>query len=424
LDGFKELARIVRASTGVRASALLVGGVAANIAGGYAYNLLCIRWLGAKDYGQVAALTAIATIVLLPLLGVQAALAREVATFEATENRAANGALLRLTLRRTLFLAVLLLGVLLAFAPVIREVLKITALASVVATALLVATGVALPILQGFLQGLERFGRITFALAVYGFGRPLLAMPLVLAGFGVVGALSATTIAGLVASGILFYAVSGLLSRPAVTSVALELKDFTPVIVGLLGFTVLMNSDVIAAKIFLSDADAGTYAAAALIGKLAALLPAGAIAPVLLPRATARIERGHDPARLVMAALAAAAVFGTALTLALLAVPASVVEWAFGAQFGGAAVLLAPCAAVMTLCGIINVHLTFAFALRDRWLVAVLCAGAVVDVALLAVLHDSAYEILAATALAALAVIALHEARSPAAAWRLLRAAT
>ena len=56
------------------------------LAGAYAYNLVCIRWLGAADYGDVAALTALSTILLLPLLGVQAALAREVAAFRARGN--------------------------------------------------------------------------------------------------------------------------------------------------------------------------------------------------------------------------------------------------------------------------------------------------------------------------------------------------
>ena len=72
------------------------------IAGAYGYNLLCIRWLGPQDYGDVAALTALSTIVLLPLLGVQAALTREVSVYRAHGNEHAISALLRLTLRRAL----------------------------------------------------------------------------------------------------------------------------------------------------------------------------------------------------------------------------------------------------------------------------------------------------------------------------------
>jgi O-antigen/teichoic acid export membrane protein len=421
LDAIAGVARLARASTGFRASSILLGGVVATVFGSYAYNLVCIRWLGSQDYGEVAALTAIVTILLLPLLGVQAALAREAAAFAAKEDASANAALLRLTLRRTTLWSVIGTGLLLLLSPLIARALNLDATTSAVVAAFVAGTGFAMPILQGILQGLNRFRRITVALIVYGLGRPLLAMPLVLAGLGVTGALSANAIASILATGIILFGVRDLLALPSHEEVELELEGFAPVIVGLLGFTVLMNADVIAAKVFLSGTEAGTYAAASLVGKLAALLPAGAIAPVLLPRATGRIERGEDPRNLVIASLIAATAFGVVLTVAMLFVPTSLVEWAFGEQFADARDLLAPCSAVMTLLGIINVNLTFGFALRDRVLVVLLCGAVVLDALLLALLHDSPYQILAATAIASAAVIVAHELFSPAAVWRLKR---
>jgi O-antigen/teichoic acid export membrane protein len=144
---------------------------------------------------------------------------------------------------------------------------------------------------------------------------------------------------------------------------------------------------------------------------------------VLLPRATARLHRGDDARALVGAALLVTASFGALLTIALLAVPQSFVEWAFGEQFGEARDLLAPCAAVMTLCGLINVNLTFAFALRDQWLIALLGVAVVAEAGLYSVLHGSGYQILAATAIAALLVLLPHELRSPASTWRLFKMA-
>jgi beta-phosphoglucomutase-like phosphatase (HAD superfamily) len=75
----------------------------------------------------------------------------------------------------------------------------------------------------------------------------------------------------------------------------------------------------------------------------------------------------------------------------------------------------------MTLCGLINVNMTFAFALRDAQLIRLLGVGALIQLAAFVVLHDSPYEILAATAIGALVVIVPHELRSPVAVWRLLR---
>jgi O-antigen/teichoic acid export membrane protein len=402
----------------------LLGGAAATLAGAYLYNLICIRWLGARDYGDVAALTTIATIVLLPLLGVQAALAREVATLNAQDNDAAISSLLSVTFRRALFFGVPVLLLLLAMAPLLASVLNIDATASAVAAVFLACAAAPIPVLQGFLQGLERYRRIAAGLAVYGFGRAILVMPILLIGFGVWGALTAGTIAAAVAVAITLVGLRDVWSWPSRTKIELDLRGFKPVILGLFAFTVLMNADVLAAKVFLPADAAGSYASASLVGKLAAFLPAGVLAPVLLPRATARLHRGVDPRPLVAAALLVTASFGVLLTVVLLAVPQSLVVWAFGEQFGDARDLLGPCAAVMTLFGLINVNLTFAFALRDQWLIILLGFAVLVEVALYAGLHGSAYQILAATAIAALVVLVPHELRSPASTWRLFKFAT
>jgi O-antigen/teichoic acid export membrane protein len=412
----------LRTSTGVRASGILLVGTGAALVGAYAYNLLCIRWLRARDYGDVAALTTVATIIHLPLLGVQAALAREVAAFHAAGDENAMHALYRLAFRRAALVTGGVAGLLIVLSPLVAGALNIGSSTSVVAAAFLAATGALLPVAQGFLQGLQRFARIGVGLAAYGLGRPILAMPLLLLGLGVAGALTAATIAAVIAVVISVLGLRGLWARPPRTDVKLELGDFKLVIFGLFAFTVLMNADVLAAKVFLGEDEAGQYASAALVGKLAALLPMGVIAPVLLPQATARLHRGDDARRLVSASLLVTAAFGVLLTAVLFAVPQSFVEWAFGEQFADARDLLAPCAAAMTLYGLINVNLTFAFALRDRQLITVLGLAVPAQVVLFAFLHDSPYQILAATALAALLVIVPHEMRSPVSSWRLMRA--
>jgi O-antigen/teichoic acid export membrane protein len=419
--GVAGVVQRVRASTGVRASAVLLAGTTTVMAGGYAYNLVGIRWLGASDYGDVAALTALGTILLLPLLGVQSALAREVATFRATGKEAAIGALLVMSLRRGLVLSVAATAFLLAAAPVIARLLNIQALTSVAAAAFLVGVAAGMPVLQGFLQGVERFRAISGALVVYGIGRPILAMPLILAGFGVAGAVTASTIAAAMGVAIALWALRDILRVHGRAPVALELGSFKPVIFGLFAFTVLTNADVLAANAFFSENEAGTYSSASLVGKLAALLPAGVLAPVLLPRATARLEQGQDASRIVTLALFATAAFGVLLTAVLLAVPESLVSWAFGEQFAGARDLLGPCAAVMTLYGLINVNLTFAVALRDSTLIRLLGLAVIGQLLLFGLLHGGPYQLIAATGLAALIVILPHEIRSPVAVWRLLR---
>jgi O-antigen/teichoic acid export membrane protein len=200
-----------------------------------------------------------------------------------------------------------------------------------------------------------------------------------------------------------------------------RIENFGLVVGGLLAFTLLTNVDLLVAKAFLAAGEAGTYASAALVGKIAAFVPAAAISPVLLPNLTARLHRGEDATDPLRKSLAVAIGFGLALTGVLMLVPTSFVTWSFGSAFADAAPLLAPSAAAMTIYGALNIHLAFALAAGDRMFVKILGAGVVAQLALFAALNGSGYQIIAAMALAGLTMVVVHEIRSPVAGWRLWR---
>ena len=71
---------------------LLVGANVLGLAGNYLYTLICIRWLGAVRFGDVAAVMALATMISLPFTGLQAALARDVARLNSLGTAAASEA--------------------------------------------------------------------------------------------------------------------------------------------------------------------------------------------------------------------------------------------------------------------------------------------------------------------------------------------
>jgi O-antigen/teichoic acid export membrane protein len=288
-------------------------------------------------------------------------------------------------------------------------------------TALLLIVGSLVAVFQGILQGLGRFSPVGVSLLIYAAFRPTLVIPLLLLGFGVAGAMGATAIAYAVAGLVVLRALGDVRQRRAKAADAAAIERFGIVIAGLLAFTLLTNLDLLVAKAFLPKVEAGQYASAALVGKLAAFLPASAISPVLLPRATERLRRGEDATGPLRKSLIVSVGFGLALTALLFAVPQSAVETVFGAQFGDAVDLLAPSAAAMTICGALNVHLAFAIAAGDRVFVWLLIASAALQAVLFGFLHSSGYEIIAATALAALPALVIHEVRSPVAGWRLWR---
>ena len=113
----------------------MVAAIAGASVGGYLFNLVAIRWLGAPGYGEVAALTSLTLLVLIPLVSIQNAVGRDVAHLSATSGKPAVTALFRRWLARMLGLGLLLGGaVVLATGP-IQDRLGIESAASVWLTA-------------------------------------------------------------------------------------------------------------------------------------------------------------------------------------------------------------------------------------------------------------------------------------------------
>jgi O-antigen/teichoic acid export membrane protein len=398
---------------------LLVGAIVLS-GGSYLYNVICIRWLGGEAFGDVAALTTLSTLVFLPLTGVQGAVAREAARLGAEGDDTKVAAFARAVARRTLFLAAGLVCGVAALTPVIEHTLHVTSGASVLLTAALIGVGTLLTVLQGVLQGVGMFRRMALGLVVYGLARPILVPPLQLLGASVAGAMAASALGVAVAAAVSLGPVAALARRTHSTK-APPVQGFRLVLIGLLAMTALTNLDVLVAKAGLSSHAAGVYASAALVGKLALLIPSAAVGAILLPRATARVSRGQDATPIVLRSMAVTVGFGLGLTLALALLPRSAVVFSFGPDFAGARDLLAPSAAAMTLYGALSVHLSMALATHDRSLVSMLVAAVPFELALFILLHASGYEIIVAMAIAAAIPLAIHEARSPHSTWRMAR---
>ena len=162
----------------------------------YLYSVACIRYLGARAYGDIAALLALGALVAIPLGSVQIVIAREVAHLGSQE--AAGLLLRRLAIRLCLVgLGLFALGLILV-AP-IQDLLRVDSRAAVVAGLSALVFAIVAAGLFGVLQGALRFEALGWTYVVGGIARVALVVPALLLGFGVVGAL---TVAGQICLGI------------------------------------------------------------------------------------------------------------------------------------------------------------------------------------------------------------------------------
>ncbi|WP_091362695.1 hypothetical protein [Geodermatophilus telluris] len=385
---------------------LLVCSVAGHL-GNYLYYVLAARALTPAEFAEVSAMTGLATIAFMPATGVQAALAREIAALTARGLPDEAQGLIRFVTRRMALVQAGLFVVLVAGTPAAVAVLELGSVGVWLTGVLWIVLGLALQVSQGIHQGREHFGRVGAILAgPLGVLRAVLLVPLA-AVAGVVGALGALVLATVVG---LFLALGRTGGRPAPRTqrVALNLR---PALVALVAFASLTNLDVIVAKVTLEPTEAGLYASAALLGKIALYGPS-ALALMLLPKVSARLAAGLSVRSPALLTLAATLATGGAVALVVLLAPSSLVVGVFGEAYADAYALAAPLAAVMTLLALVYVHIMVTLARGDRRLIGVVAVAAVAQAVGLLVFGDTPVRMVLVTAVVAVGVLLAHEASS------------
>jgi O-antigen/teichoic acid export membrane protein len=400
----KLVARL-RTSQGVRAGAIVALATIVMNGASYLYNVACIRYLGSRVYGDVAAVLALSALVALPLGSMQILLAREVAQVPAGR---AGGLLRRWTLRAALgALAVLALGT--ALLTPLQDALNISSRSALAIGLVGIVFAVLGAVLFGVLQGALRFGSLAVTYGIGGLAKPILVVPALLLGFGAVGALAVNSIAGLIAVLIGAWALHDLWSAGAEGDVPpRDVRQMVVMLVGSLAFASLTNADILLANYFLDDASAGVYAAAALVGKAVLFLPA-AVVTVLLPKAALREAVGATSQGILLASAGVTLVVTLAATGVLALVPEKTLVWAFGGEFAESTELLGWFGLAMTAAALVNVYLAVYFAQRDPRFPLLVLGAAVAQVVGVSLFHSSPLSIVLVTLVCAASVLVVHE---------------
>jgi O-antigen/teichoic acid export membrane protein len=396
---------------GTHAGLIVFIGIGAANVGNYLFHLISARALGPASYADLAALVALAGLVALPLGGLQAAVARDVALLAAYGAEHAVAA----RIRRALLLAGIagVCGTILcvAAATVVQRVLDIESLAAVVLAGVLTAPAFLTPIAWGWAQGLQRFVALSVSVAAGPVVRVVLVAILLAGGLSVAGAMTATVFAAATSVFIPLWLLRRFLAQPAEIprlDVRRVVRRVVPVIAGLLAITALTTIDVVVAKSVLSEHEAGIYGAASLIGRVILYLPV-AVATVLLPKVAARSTLRQASDDILAGSLAVTAAFCTIGTLVYALAPNFVVGLAFGSSFDDAAPLLWLFGLAMSGYSLLNVLLFYHLARGDRRFSWLLIAGAVVEAAAFVLFHSSARELIVVSAVTAALLLVAHD---------------
>ena len=190
---------------------------------------------------------------------------------------------------------------------------------------------------RGALQGVERFGSVAAVQTVEVAAKALFGLVLVAAGLGVAGAVAGFAAGSALASlvGAERLARMGIRMRGAVRWP--ELGQAGPMLLSLVGFSLLLNLDLVALKLISDDRDlAGHYQAALVLANAPYFLISATYAPVLFQR-LAQLTDARERRAATLEALRGTLLIAVPIELVLAAAPGTALSTLFPDEYAAGA---------------------------------------------------------------------------------------
>jgi O-antigen/teichoic acid export membrane protein len=363
---------------------LFLGGLVAGV-GGFVYHAIAGRALGPAVYSQVAFLIAVYAIGTGPALIIIVVLARYTAMLNARGDPGVRSLLAR-TIR---LIAIPCLVVILLTTLFARPIARYGHVGSsipilVLGFSIALIWQVAIP--RGILQGLQRFTALSLNLSLELVIRTTFVFLLV-GPYAVSGAMTA------VFAGLAFVFFLGLYSlrdhfRRGQQRVYLRvMANFSlTASVGIIGVLILYNQDVILAKHYLGDHDAGIYGGLNKIGTIVYFLTLS-VSQVLFPRVVEAVAKEQHPGRILLSSAGILTALGACALLVFAVAPGLVVGILFGPSFRDAVPLVFPVGLIGLALSLDNLLVQFFMAVHDRVFMPILALGVVTEAGLIVLFH-------------------------------------
>jgi O-antigen/teichoic acid export membrane protein len=268
---------------------------------------------------------------------------------------------------------------------------------------------VAIP--RGILQGLQRFTSLSLNLSLELVIRTTVVFLLLRAGYAVSGAMTA------VFAGLAFVFCLGLFSlrdhfrrQPAQVQLRVMAGFSLTAAVGIIGILILYNQDVILAKHYLNDHDAGIYGGLNKIGTILFFLTLS-VSQVLFPRVVEAVAKGQNPGRILLSSAGILCALGAGALLVFGVVPGLVVGILFGPSFRDAIPLVFPVGVIGLALSLDNLLVQFFMAVHDRVFVPILVLAVVVEAGLIFLFHARVGQVVLDVLIALLGLLVLLSVR-------------
>lgn len=416
LDATAEVVAESIGTSAPRSGGLLRSGVLVTMAVLFAnalnavFQFVMARILDPAEYSLLATMFVVVVMITVPLSGLQTVMAREVASRIPDGGFAAAGAAFRRAIRQVgRWIAVIVSLTVISAYPLIL-VFHVDRPLPFIATAVALAVALPLPIAFGALQGEERFGVLSFVQPVYALMKLTAGVVIGLLGFGA----SAVMFGVAAATAASFLVVIAPLRAMLRASEGAQTSDLNLVsaytlgtAIGVCGYAVHTNIDILVARVSFDATTAGEWAAAAVAAKTILLIPAG-VTTVLFPRVAALRDRTRERSHM-LAGLGTVAVLGLIAAGIFWTFSGTIIDIAFGPEYAEAADWVGPLAFAMVLYALVQVYLFHFLSLGGIRYALTVVGMLVVQFGLFALLHSTPEDLIVVQAIAAALLVAAGE---------------
>jgi len=362
----------------------------------YLFQLAAGRSMTPDEYGSFNALNSSTVILSAPLGVVPLIMARFTAGF-ALEGMGRVRGLLGKAVRLSLAAAVAALGLGLALGPFLRDFLHLEAMAPVHILVAIVALSLIAPVPWGMLQGLQRFTGYGLSGASNACMRFVASLVLLVwLGLGVPGAMLCGLVGMVFQAGLAFYFIKDLFPmapEPLPQGFHREVGRYALAMVVSSVVTMCLNNlDLVLVRHFCPGGEAGLYATAAILGRIAFYGPS-VLMSVLFTEAVTSKASGETDNKSLWMSLGLTALLGGGFALACSLASELVVSLLFGAQYAAAGPLLSVISAAMALLAAANVFFVYSQARGDFGFMWVQGAGVALFAGLAWLWHDTAMQV-------------------------------
>lgn len=381
------------------------------------YHLFMVRYLPPIEYGHLNTLLALFMLISVPAGTVQTTITKFISSFQVQNKYDRTRGLLRHLLLLMFIIGFSFFLLISLGSRLISSFLQISSYGLVILFGLGLLFAMVIPVPWGGLQGLQKFGSLTFNLIINGALKFFLGVLFVVSGFGVSGAMGAIALSYFITT--LFSLLMLEIYLPKEESMARQEQNangsgpsyisevylyFFPVGVTLLCFMVLTNIDLILVKHFFTPIDAGYYSIAQMVGKIILFLPLPIIM-VMFPKLSSLEAQGKRTLSTLGQNLRIAGLFCIIAAMLGLLFPSFIIRILSGKVYSECIPLVRFFSVNMTFFSLTLILLYYQLSTHERWFLYPLFFSTLIQTGLIVLFHKTLTQVLLVVGITALCLL-------------------